>query len=60
MKNEHLIPVIVKDIAESMNHSWVKRIDKDYSALRLETIKNYCENALTNYNKNKDKQKVVQ
>jgi hypothetical protein len=58
MKNDHLIPVIIKDISESLKHSWVRRIDKDYNALRLETIKTFCENSLDNYYKNKDKQTV--
>ena len=53
MKNEHLIPVIVKDIAESLDKNWVKPTDKEYQALRLETIRDYCESRLSNYNKNK-------
>lgn len=56
MKNDHLIPVIVKDIAESIDKSWVRMVDKEYNALRLETIRDYCNQQLFNFNKSKNKQ----
>lgn len=55
MKNEHLIPVVVKDIAESLEKSWVKPTDKEYQAQRLETIRDFCEASLTTYNRSKAK-----
>jgi len=53
MKNEHLIPVAIKDIAEKINSPIVKQFDKDYHAQRLETIKEYCETVLVKYNRKK-------
>lgn len=53
MKNEHLIPVAIKDIAEKINSPILKKFDKDYHAQRLETIKDYCEIVLDKYSRNK-------
>lgn len=53
MKNEHLIPIVIKDIVENMNASYSRNIDKEYQAQRLEAIRDYCIKHINEFNKTK-------
>lgn len=55
MKNDHLIPIVIKDIVDNINASYSRNIDKEYQVQRLETIRDYCIKHINEYNKNKRK-----
>lgn len=43
MKNEHLVPVAIRDICEKIDSSIVRPHEKMYHIQRLETIRDYCD-----------------
>lgn len=43
IKNEHLIPNNVKDIAEQLESPILRREKRDYHLMRIEAIKEFCE-----------------
>jgi hypothetical protein len=53
MKNEHLIPPIVLDIAEKFNSPSVRENEKMNYILRLEAIRDYCSVVINKHNSNK-------
>jgi hypothetical protein len=57
MKNDHMIPVAIKNIVEGLYNNYSKEIEKEYNAQRLEAIRDYCIKSLQDYNKNKFKYK---
>lgn len=53
MKNEHLVPPIVIDIANKINDQLVHINERNNYILRLEAIKIYCEEVLNKVLKKK-------
>jgi hypothetical protein len=53
MKNEHLIPSIILDLAEKSNSPIVRENEKMNYILRLEAIRDYCSLVITKHNNNK-------
>jgi hypothetical protein len=53
MKNEHLIPPIILDLAEKSNSPIVRENEKMNYILRLEAIRDYCSLVITKHNNNK-------
>ena len=43
MKNEHLVPVNVIDLAVKANDTSLRENERNNYILRLEAIRNYCE-----------------
>jgi hypothetical protein len=50
MKNLHLVPVNVQDIAEKLAQKYISENERSNYILRLEAIRDYCEDALRKSN----------
>lgn len=50
MKNEHLVPVNIVDIATRINDKNIKDNEKMNLIIRLETIRDFCNIVLTKNN----------
>lgn len=50
MKNEHLVPVNVQDLVEKMKSQYINENERLNYQLRVEAIKEFCENALAKPN----------
>lgn len=53
MKNEHLIPPILIDLAEKYNSPSVRENEKINYILRFEAIRDYCSNIINKHNTNR-------
>lgn len=53
MKNEHMVPIAVKDIAEQLDKSYIRKFNRDYHIQRLESIRDFCEEILKKTDKSK-------
>jgi hypothetical protein len=51
MKNLHLIPINVIDIVEKLNAQGIRESERNNYLLRLEAIRDYCEDAINKNNK---------
>jgi hypothetical protein len=54
MRNEHLIPPIVLDIVDKFNSPNVRENEKLNYILRLEAIRDYCNNIIDKHNSQKE------
>lgn len=50
MKNEHLIPPILIDLAEKFNSPSVRENEKINYILRFEAIRDYCSDIISKHN----------
>lgn len=53
MKNEHLIPPILIDLAEKYNSPSVRENEKINYILRFEAIRDYCSSIINKHNTSK-------
>ena len=53
MKNEHLVPPIVLDIGEKINSNTVRENEKMNYLLRIEAIREYCDNTISKFKNTK-------
>lgn len=52
MKNQHLLPINIVDLVEKLNNPNVRDPERTNILQRIETIRDYCGNAVTKFNKN--------
>lgn len=53
MKNEHLVPVNIVDLANKINDKNLRENERNNYVLRLEAIREYCTVAINKHNSNK-------
>jgi len=50
IKNQHLIPVNVLDLVEKINSKYINEYEKQNYIMRLEAIRDCCDNAVKKAN----------
>ena len=53
MKNEHMLPVNVIDLAHKLNDPNLRGNERDNYELRIEAIRDYCTMILNTYSRDK-------